>query len=93
MAMLRVDAATKAAIRRLDVRWACAHAQAIGRPFFPARSEVTGQMCSAEDVALLALHKLRLHVGNKREARVSRAWLAERGVASIAPDMPLVRVQ
>ena len=91
---MRPTKAEVTAIRRLDIAWA--HKFMIsqtGQPFVAAHSEITGLIYSADDVALLMLHKQRVHYGTKRQRQESRIWLAARGVASISPASPLVRAQ
>jgi hypothetical protein len=47
----------------LDISAAHQFARDIGSPFQDARSEVTGKMMSADEVALMTLHQLRLKLG------------------------------
>lgn len=73
--------ATRAAVRRLDVEYAMRYMiEQTGRPITAARSDATGQWMSAEEVALMSLHKLRTTVGSKRERIESTAWLRQRGL-------------
>lgn len=72
------------AIRTLDLEWA--HRTQIewtGQPFFAAYSEVTGVWMTADEIALMSLHKMRTQVGNKKEARESKEWLRSRGLKGL----------
>ena len=52
-------------VRTLDVKAAQVHMRrATGTPFVTALSEVNGKFCLAGDNALIALHKMRLHMGS-----------------------------
>lgn len=72
------------AIRRLDVAYAHRFNRSItGHAFLPGASEVSGKMYSADETALLALHKLRTKVGTKKQARESREWLRAEGLTGL----------
>ncbi len=63
-------------VRSLDVQAAHAHARAsTSHPFVAARSEVNGKLYSADENALIALHKMRKQFGTPPEIAASRAWL------------------
>lgn len=77
----KMEPATRAAVRRLDVEYAMRYMiEQTGRPFRAARSDVTGQWMTAEEVTLVSLHKMRTTVGSKRERIESTAWLRQRGL-------------
>ena len=79
----------RAAIRRLDVKWMHRHnEQLTGAPFTAAISKVNGKMYSADEVALLSLHKLRTTVGTRTQRRASTAWLRQEGLLGLF-DSPL----
>jgi hypothetical protein len=66
--------------RSLDVTAAQAHMRkTTGTPFVAVPSEVYGRMYSADEDALIALHKLRTHLGSPVEIEASRAWLRSQG--------------
>ena len=68
-------------IRKLDVQWVHQDfEQKSGQPFVAGPSSVMGKWSSADENALMALHKMRLVVGNKAEARASREWLRAEGL-------------
>jgi hypothetical protein len=85
--------ADRAAIKRLDVAWAMRCAEAEGRPFKAAKSKYYDRHDNAETVALMALRGMRIHVGNKKEARASKVWLAAHGVAKPTAGGPFVQLQ
>ena len=61
-------------VRSLDVRAAQAHmGRTTGTPFVAASSEVNGKFYSADENALIALHKMRLHIGSPAEIEASKA--------------------
>ena len=63
-------------VRLLDVRAAYAAARALnGHPFVAARSEVNGKLYSADENALIALHKMRTRMATPAEIEASKAWL------------------
>jgi hypothetical protein len=67
-------------VRSLDVSAAQAHMRkTTGTPFVAVPSEVYGRMYSAGEDALIALHKLRTHLGSPVEIEASRAWLRSQG--------------
>jgi hypothetical protein len=69
--------------RSLDVQAAHAHARvSTGQPFVEARSEVNGKFYSADENALIALHKMRLHMGSPAEIAGRKAWLRGQGSGS-----------
>lgn len=70
-------------IRTLDVSAAMALAEKKGMPFFASRSSDSSEWMTAEEVALMSLHKLRTEIGNKREARDSRLWLKSRRLTGL----------
>lgn len=77
----RMAPATRAAVRRLDVEYAMSYmVEQTGRPFTAAKSDVTGQWMSAEEVTLMSLHKMRTKIGSKRERIESTAWLRQCGL-------------
>ncbi len=77
------------AVRRLDIEWAHkSMEEASGAPYHAARSEVTGVWMTADEVALMSLHKMRSEIGSKKEAKESRDWLRERGLKGLW-EMPL----
>lgn len=72
------------AIRRLDVAWAHARNRAAtGHAFLPGPSVVNGKTYSADENALIALHKLRTKIGTKVQARSSTAWLRREGLLGL----------
>ena len=82
-----------AAVCRLDIAWAHRRASENGHSFHASKSQSTGRRDSPDDVALLTLHSLRVHMGNKKQSRESRAWLAILGVFSPGLGLPLKPVQ
>lgn len=79
------------AVRRLDVEWAHDfNRAAIGHAFLPGPSRLTGKMYSADENALIALHKLRTVVGKKAQAKESKEWLRREGLLGVfeAPLYP-----
>ena len=66
----------------LDVRAAYAAARALnGHPFVAARSEVNGKLYSADENALIALHKdAHAQAGTPAEIEASKAWLRLQGL-------------
>jgi hypothetical protein len=63
-------------VRSHDVQAAHACARALnGHPFVAARSEVNGKLYSADENALIALHKMRTRMGSPAEIEASKAWL------------------
>ena len=68
-------------VRSLDVQAAQAHIQqTAGTPFVPGRSEVNGRFYTGDQNALIALHKMRLHMGSPAEIEASKAWLRAQGL-------------
>ena len=68
-------------IRRLNVKWAHERMAAIrGCPFLAGPSDLTGKMYSADENALIALHKMRTQIGTPSEIAESRAWLTAEGL-------------
>jgi hypothetical protein len=64
----------------LDVRAAQTHMRkATGTPFVAGPSEVNGKIYSADENALIALHKLRTRMGSPAEIEASKAWLRSQG--------------
>lgn len=85
--MLRAD---RKRVRQLDIKWAHEFMRAmIGHPFVAGPSEVTGKMYSADENALVALHKLRTHIGTPAEIAESRAWLMAEGLSGLF-ETPLI---
>lgn len=77
------------AIRRLDIEWAHKSMEEVsGAPYRAAHSEVTGVWMTADEVALMSLHKMRSEIGSKKEAQESRDWLRDRGLNGLW-EMPL----
>jgi hypothetical protein len=71
-------------VRALDVVAAQEHMRkTTGKPFIAASSEVNGKMYSANDNALIALHKLRTHLGTPAEIETSKAWLRSQGLTGL----------
>lgn len=71
-------------IRRLDVAWAHKFMTKLrGYPFVPGPSDVTAKFYTADENALIALHKMRTEVGNKREMIASREWLRKEGLTGM----------
>jgi hypothetical protein len=69
-----------AAVRRLDIKWAHDFlTKDRGYPFLAGYSE-TGTWMTADEVALMSLHQMRLEVGSKKESRESKEWLRARGL-------------
>jgi hypothetical protein len=63
-------------VRTLDVKAAQVHMRRItGNPFVAAPSEVNGRMYSGDENALIALHKMRPHMGSPAEIAAIKAWL------------------
>jgi hypothetical protein len=76
-------------VRSLDVQAAHAHARAsTGNSFVAERSEVNGKLYSADENALIALHKMRTQFGTPPEIAASRAWLRAQGLTGLF-DEPL----
>jgi hypothetical protein len=68
-------------VRSLDVRAAQAHIQqTTGNPFVPASSEVNGKCYTGDENALIALYKMRTHIGTPAEIEASKAWLRAQGL-------------
>jgi hypothetical protein len=68
-------------VRSLDVSAAQAHMRkTTGTPFVAVPSEVYGRMYSAGEDALIALHKLRTHLGSPAAIEASKAWLRSPGL-------------
>ena len=66
-------------VRSLDVKAAQAHMlQTTGNPFLPAPSEVNGKFYTGDQNALIALHKMRTHMGSPAEIEASKAWSGSR---------------
>jgi hypothetical protein len=66
-------------VRSLDVTAAHAHLRkTTGTPFVAGPSEDDGKMYSGDENALIALHKLRTHLGSPAEIEASKAWLRRR---------------
>src|SRR5262245_4130109 len=77
-----VDNAVLKMVRSLDVKAAQAHmARTTGTRFVAAPSEVDGRFYSADENALIALHKLRVVMGSPDEIEASKAWLRGPGTA------------
>jgi len=53
------------------------------KPFVAAPSEVNGRMYSGDENALIALHKMRTHVGSSAEIEASKAWLRSQGLTGL----------
>jgi|SoiMethySBSTD1v2_1073268.scaffolds.fasta_scaffold270204_4 hypothetical protein len=71
-------------VRSLDVVAAQEHMRkTTGTPFVAASSEVNGRMYSADENALIALHKLRTHLGAPAEIETSKAWLRSQGLTGL----------
>lgn len=80
MDVSHITPADRARIRALDIAWMMAWAKAFdGRGFYDSYSGATGMPAPAEYGALSALHKLRVVVGNKKQARESTDWLRDHG--------------
>jgi hypothetical protein len=76
-----VTRAERKQVRKLNVRWAHERMTAIqGCPFLASPSNVTGKMYSADENALIALHKMRTQIGTPAEIVESRAWLTAEGL-------------
>jgi len=68
-------------VRSLDVKAAQAHMlQTTGNPFLPAPSEVNGKFYTGDQNALIALHKMRTHMGSPAEIEASKAGLRKQGL-------------
>ena len=78
---MTISAADRAAICRLDVEWAKDQMfRRTGTRFHDSHTETTGAPMTADENALYALHRMRLLVGNKRQARASRGWINRLGL-------------
>jgi hypothetical protein len=60
-----------------------------GKPFVAAPSAVNDRMYSADENALIALHKLRTHLGTPGEIETSKAWLRSQRLTGLF-DEPLL---
>jgi hypothetical protein len=49
-------------------------------PFVAAYPEVNGEFYAADDNILIALHKMRAHLGSSAEIEASKAWLRAQGL-------------
>src|SRR5262245_12378743 len=79
-----VDNAMLKMVRSLDVKAAQAHmARTTGTPFVAAPSEVNGRFYSADENALIALHKLRTQLGSPEEITASKWWLRAQGLTGL----------
>jgi hypothetical protein len=69
------------ALKRLDWDWFRSHMDEIGMEFTPAKSEVTGQWMSAEEILEMSVHQVRYEVQEvpKKLRDESREWLTARG--------------
>jgi len=54
-----------------------------GTPFVAGPSEDDGKMYSGDENALIALHKLRTHLGSPAEIEASKAWLRSQGLTGL----------
>lgn len=71
-------------VRSLAVEWAHEfNAAHTGRRFREGRSNVNGKLYSADENALIALHKLRSQLGNSMQRSASQEWLREEGLAGL----------
>jgi hypothetical protein len=71
-------------VRALDVRAAQAHMRrTTGTPFVAAPSEVNGRFYSADENALIALHKMLLHMGSPADIEASKAYLRGQGLTGL----------
>lgn len=69
------------AVRRLDVAWAHEFmTKERGYPFVPGPSDVTGKHYTADENALIAVHRLRTKLGTKAQVRASKNWLRSEGL-------------
>jgi len=67
----------------LDVVAAQEHMRkATGKPYV-RRSEVNGRMYSADETALIAVHKMRTQIGSPVEIEASKAWQRSRGLTGL----------
>lgn len=80
----RMAPADRHRVRRLDIAWAHKYMIALcGQPFVSGPSDVNGKMYTADENALIALHKLRTEVGSKKEMVASREWLRAEGLTGL----------
>ena len=71
-------------VRTLDVKAAQVHMRrTTGTAFVAAPSEVNGKFYPADDNALNALHKMRLHMSLPAEIAASKAWLRGQGLTGL----------
>jgi hypothetical protein len=67
-------------VRTLDVKAAQVHMRrTTGTPFVAAHSEVNGVFYSADENALIALHKMRTRMGSAVEIEASKGLVALAG--------------
>jgi hypothetical protein len=68
------------AICKLDIDFAKRKAATWGQVFVDGRSMYSGQHMTADEVVLMLLHQIRMHVGNRKQRRASKEWLKCRGL-------------
>jgi hypothetical protein len=75
---------TISAVRRLDIAFVNKVMEADrGYPFVDGPSDVNGRWYTADENALVALHKLRTKLGTKKQARESTGWLRSQGLLGL----------
>ena len=68
-------------VRTLELKAAQVHMRRnTDTPFVAAPSEVNGRMHSGDENALIALYKMRPHMGSPAEIEAGKAWLRAQGL-------------
>lgn len=83
----RLTEEATAAVRNLDVPWAQGMAAENGIPFKDSVSEITGQPMTADEIALMSLHQMRIRLGSNDEKAASKEWLRGRGLYGLFGEL------